>query len=82
MLLVAILYLVFEQQIIPPPKDRDQASNRLDSVSRSILGVQAGLIMLAMIVTRSSIASLQARQGLSIGNQVLGWLVLSIYCRS
>ena len=44
--------------------------------SRVVLGIQSGLILLAMIVTRSSVASLQAKQGLPVGNQVVGWLIL------
>ena len=55
-------------------------SNQLTKVnmfwSRTLLGVQIGLIVLAMIVTRLSVASLQAKQGLPIGNQVVGWLIL------
>jgi phosphatidylinositol glycan class N len=34
------------------------------------------MVLLALIVTRSSVASLQAREGLPIGNQVVGWFVL------
>lgn len=34
------------------------------------------MILLALIVTRSSAASLQAKQGLPLGNQVLGWSIL------
>ncbi|KAH0608651.1 uncharacterized protein H6S33_001785 [Morchella sextelata] len=51
-----------------------------DWISKSILGLQVGLIGLAMIVTQSSVRSLQAKQGLPLGNQVVGWsvLVLSI----
>ncbi|RYP03694.1 hypothetical protein DL764_004955 [Monosporascus ibericus] len=37
-----------------------------------------GLIILAMLVTRSSALSLQAKQGLPPGNQVVGWLVLIV----
>jgi phosphatidylinositol glycan class N len=37
---------------------------------------QVGLIVLAMIVTTSSVASLQARQGLPLGAQIVGWIVL------
>ena len=37
---------------------------------------QIGLVFLAVIVTRSSAASLQAKQGLSLGNQAVGWLVM------
>ncbi|CAD6565782.1 MAG: Glycosyl phosphatidyl inositol anchor synthesis [Alectoria sarmentosa] len=48
----------------------------LDGLSGILLGVQVGLIMLAMIVTRSSVASLQAKMGLPLGNQVVGWTIL------
>ena len=37
---------------------------------------QVGLVFLAVIVTRSSAAFLQAKQGLSLGNQAVGWLVM------
>jgi GPI ethanolamine phosphate transferase 1 len=40
------------------------------------MGTQIGIILLAILVTRSSITSLQAKQGLPLGNQVTGWLVL------
>lgn len=51
-----------------------------DWVSKTILGLQVGLIGLAMYVTHSSVRSLQAKQGLPLGNQIVGWsvLVLSI----
>lgn len=35
-----------------------------------------GLIALSMILTRSSVLSLQAKQGLALGNQIVGWSVL------
>jgi GPI ethanolamine phosphate transferase 1 len=34
--------------------------------------------MLAVLVTRSSVASLQAKQGLPLGTQLVGWLTLSM----
>lgn len=34
------------------------------------------MVLLALIVTRSSALSLQAKQGLPWGNQVVGWGVL------
>jgi phosphatidylinositol glycan class N len=40
------------------------------------MGFQVGIIILAILVTRSSVASLQAKKGLPLGNQVTGWLVL------
>ncbi|KAL8742099.1 MAG: hypothetical protein Q9190_005360, partial [Brigantiaea leucoxantha] len=76
---VGLLYLFFEKNIIstsPSGSKEGLPSPNGDALSRTILGLQVGLIMLAMIVTRSSIASLQARQGLPLGNQVIGWLVL------
>lgn len=40
---------------------------------------QIGLIVLSMLVTRSSALSLQAKQGLPGGNQAVGWIVLGTY---
>jgi phosphatidylinositol glycan class N len=40
------------------------------------VGIQIGLTLLAIVVTRSSALSLQAKQGLPLGNQILGWIVL------
>lgn len=34
------------------------------------------MVLLALIVTRSSVVALQAREGLPLGNQVVGWFVL------
>lgn len=42
-------------------------------------GIQIGLIALSVIVTKSSIESLQSRNGLPLGNQVVGWIVLGEY---
>jgi phosphatidylinositol glycan class N len=39
------------------------------------------MILLAVIVTRSSVASLQAKEGLPLGNQVVGWFVLGKFSR-
>ncbi|KAI9879141.1 MAG: Glycosyl phosphatidyl inositol anchor synthesis [Pleopsidium flavum] len=76
MFLVGVLYLLFEQSIISRPNRKGQlAFTPVNSFSRKVLGVQVGLILLAMIVTRSSVASLQAKDGLPFGNQVVGWLV-------
>jgi phosphatidylinositol glycan class N len=63
-----------------------------NSLSRSLIGVQVrllksgefhlsnlrqiGFIILAMIVTKSSALSLQAKLGLPRGNQIVGWNVL------
>lgn len=40
---------------------------------------QVGLIILATIVTRSSSLSIQAKQGLPLGNQIMGWIVLGMF---
>lgn len=39
-------------------------------------GIQLSLILLASIVSRTSILSLQARKGLPAGSQLVGWMVL------
>ena len=77
MALVGVLYLLFEKSILSDPTSNRQSSPALESLPRTILGIQVGLIALSMIVTSSSVASLQAKRGLPIGNQVVGWLVLS-----
>ena len=75
--LVGVLYLLFEKSILSSTVGSTKSLSGLDSLSRSILGIQVGLIVLAMIVTRSSVASIQAKRGLPVGNQMVGWLVLS-----
>ncbi|KAI9824030.1 MAG: Glycosyl phosphatidyl inositol anchor synthesis [Thelocarpon impressellum] len=73
MFAVGVLYLLYEKTIVPPEK---AGAAPADSIARTVLGVQVGLIALAMLVTRSSVASMQARTGLPLGSQVLGWIVL------
>ena len=75
MVLVGVLYILFEKSILSSTTGGEQPS--LDGLSGTLLGVQIGLIILAMIVTRSSAASLQAKMGLPLGNQVVGWIILS-----
>lgn len=78
MLAVGVLYLLFEKSIVTPfPKEISMVPVS-NGVSRSIIGLQIGLIALAMLVTRSSVTSLQAKRGLPLGNQVMGWLVLGM----
>ena len=70
-----VVYLIFQKSITS--RSRSQGANSgFDYLSRSIMGAQVGIILLAILVTRSSVASLQAKQGLPLGNQVTGWLVL------
>jgi phosphatidylinositol glycan class N len=75
---VGVLYLIFEDAILgkSAPALSGADSKCVFSLSRTVMGIQLGLIPLAMIVTRSSVASLQAKQGLPLGTQVTGWLVL------
>lgn len=80
--LVGVLYLLFERYILSAAPGSSHSSPTLDSLSRSILGIQTGLIVLAMIVTQSSIKSIQSKRGLPIGNQVVGWTVLSMLTQS
>lgn len=77
MVIMGLLYLVFEERIlvdfstaVSKPKLGKQY------ISRALVGTQVGLVALAMVVTRSSALSLQAKQGLPRGNQIVGWLVL------
>ena len=77
MAMVGVLYLLFEKTVIPTKMRDNKPVLALDGMSKVILGVQVGLIVLAMVVTRSSVASLAARKGLPLGNQVTGWIVLS-----
>lgn len=67
MVAFGLFYLTFESKIVGPNSSR---------FSRALIGVQIGLIALAMIVTSSSVASLQARAGLPLGTQVTGWITL------
>ncbi|CAN6630432.1 GPI ethanolamine phosphate transferase 1 [Trichomonascus vanleenenianus] len=48
----------------------------LRKTSLMIVGVQIGLIALSVVITYFTVLSLQARQGLPLGNQLIGWAVL------
>ncbi|BDD56036.1 Glycosyl phosphatidyl inositol anchor synthesis [Monascus purpureus] len=77
MFLIGVLYLLFEHVIDKRHRESRQLSSALGGLgSRVIMGMQIGMVLLALIVTRSSAASLQAKQGLPLGNQVVGWFVL------
>ena len=71
-----VLYLIFEQSITSLSRSGKGSLTALDHVSRSIMGVQVGLILLAILITRSSVASIHAKKGLPLGNQITGWVVL------
>lgn len=79
MVAIGVLYLVFEDRFLADfsttvSKPRPARAG----ISRTLIGVQVGLVALAMFVTRASALSLQAKQGLPRGNQIVGWLVLVI----
>ncbi|OBT60767.1 hypothetical protein VE03_09750 [Pseudogymnoascus sp. 23342-1-I1] len=78
MVIIGLLYLFFEFQLLRNSAlDGENATARPSNpTSRIMIGVQIGLIILSMIVTRSSALSLQAKQGLPRGEQVLGWTIL------
>ncbi|KAM3517444.1 hypothetical protein MY4038_010304 [Beauveria bassiana] len=77
MVITGVLYLSFEDTVLSdftkPSASSESLSNPL---SRTLMGAQIGLTILAMIVTRSSALSLAAKTGLPLGNQVVGWTVL------
>ena len=77
MVLIGVGYLAFEKQILGKSALKGDSSAVADNVlSRVLVGAQIGLIILSIIVTRSSVASLQAKKGLPAGNQVVGWIIL------
>ncbi|GAP90260.1 putative GPI ethanolamine phosphate transferase 1 [Rosellinia necatrix] len=80
MVAVGIFYLAFEDKLLADFSGsiKPQSQPKQNGISRALIGVQTGLIILAMVITRSSALSLQARQGLPRGNQIVGWLVLGI----
>lgn len=71
-----LIYLLFEDQITSRSKSSQASGSQANRVSRLLMGVQVGIIILTVVVTRSSVASLQAKEGLPLGNQVVGWIVL------
>ncbi|EGE78508.1 GPI ethanolamine phosphate transferase 1 [Blastomyces dermatitidis ATCC 18188] len=73
MVLTGLFYLIFEESITPHSKTLSIAVSK---GSRRIMGMQTGMILLAIIVTRSTITSLQAKEGLPLGNQAVGWSIL------
>jgi phosphatidylinositol glycan class N len=73
MFAVGTLYLIFERAILADSRsDSDLAKNELNNRSRIVLSIQLGLVLLSMIVTRSSISHLQAREGIPFGVLTVG----------
>ncbi|KAK1998992.1 phosphatidylinositolglycan class N [Colletotrichum falcatum] len=69
MVATGLAYLVWEDKLLAKPAL---------PTARALTGVQVGLILLAIVVTRSSALSLQAKLGLPRGNQVVGWIILVV----
>ncbi|KAI1386283.1 GPI ethanolamine phosphate transferase 1 [Hypoxylon trugodes] len=80
MVAVGVLYLIFEEKLLIDISDTKKQSTAKtnNDISRTVIGVQIGLILLAMYVTRDSALSLQAKQGLPRGNRAVAWLVLIV----
>ena len=70
------VYLLFEKEITSSSRSAKKAPTKLGALSRTIMGLQVGMILLTIMITRSSVASLQAKKGLPLGNQVIGWFAL------
>lgn len=78
MVIIGLLYLALEDFFLSGSsrsKQKDTAKPGV-AIGRAVMGIQIGLTLLAILVTRSSALSLQAKQGLPLGNQVVGWIVL------
>ncbi|KAK3323579.1 Phosphatidylinositolglycan class N-domain-containing protein [Cercophora scortea] len=76
MVVVGLLYLIFEDFVLGDFSWPEKSSSAKRYLDRSLVGIQIGLTILAMVITRSSALSLQAKQGLPAGNQIMGWVVL------
>ena len=76
MFATGLLYLLFEDTILA--NSSTTAHSIGNCGSRMVLGLQVGVVLLSLIVTRSSVASLQAKQGVPLGNLVVGWFVLGM----
>ncbi|RDL33711.1 putative GPI ethanolamine phosphate transferase 1 [Venustampulla echinocandica] len=69
---VGVLYLIFEKQLhVKSALTSDSTTPADNIISRSLIGVQIGLVLLSTLVTRSSILSIQAKEGLPRGNQIV-----------
>ncbi|KAF3921270.1 hypothetical protein ABW21_db0206587 [Orbilia brochopaga] len=75
MLAVGIAYIIYGHNIFGETEKINLEVFRSRRM-QALLGAQCGLIALSMIVTHISVESLQAKQGLPVGNQVVGWSIL------
>lgn len=75
MVVIGLVYLIFEDFILADFSSNAKPTSR-NHLSRSLVGIQVGLTVLSIVITRSSALSLQAKQGLPRGNQIMGWVTL------
>ncbi|EGO59502.1 hypothetical protein NEUTE1DRAFT_79667 [Neurospora tetrasperma FGSC 2508] len=75
MVVIGLLYLIFEDFVLADFSWNAKPTSR-NHLSRSLVGIQVGLTVLSIVITRSSALSLQAKQGLPRGNQIMGWVTL------
>ncbi|EPE09923.1 gpi ethanolamine phosphate transferase [Ophiostoma piceae UAMH 11346] len=86
MVVIGIIYLVFEETIISDFAAASKSASKAvvtnatavakDPISRALLGAQVGLIILSMLVTRSSALAIRNKTGLPRGNQIVGLITL------
>ncbi|KAF9734567.1 phosphatidylinositolglycan class N [Paraphaeosphaeria minitans] len=76
MLTVGVLYMAFKAFNDISSSNPERADTNIGIISTVIYGAQTGLVALAMIVTRSSVITLRAREGLGSGNLYVGWFTL------
>ena len=81
MAVIGIGYITFEDSIIQqlPGRDKGEKATEKPLVSRAVFGTQIGLVLLSLVVTRSAINSIAAREGLPLGTQIVGWLTFSMF---
>lgn len=77
---IGLLYLMFEDFVTADFTRAPKSTSSRSCLSRVLVGVQIGLIILTILVTRSSVLSMQAKEGLPRGNQIVGWATLGVSC--
>lgn len=77
MAVVGIAYLIFEDLVLAEFTWTTQSTpKKPNHITRMLVGVQVGLTILSILITRSTVLSMQTRNGVPPGNQAVGWLVL------
>lgn len=77
MVVVGIMYLIFEDFVLAEFTWTTKSTpKKPNHVTRMLVGVQIGLTILSILITRSTVLSMQSKNGVPPGNQAVGWLVL------